>query len=135
MEQRMEKQNAGTDRTTAVIRWAARAIGTIVVLFWLLIAVGYGITEPSKMTLDDMIMAVLVAGTTVGVALSWINEKTGGIITLLFGLAHSAYALIEAGHNQGLAMLVSGGPFILVGMLFLLAYKRSSKQKISESIV
>lgn len=129
----MENKKEGADRTTAIIRWAARAIGTIVVLFWLLIAVGYGITEPSQMTLDDMIMVVLVAGTTLGLTLSWINEKTGGIITLLFGLAHSTYALVEAGHNQGLAMLISGGPFILVGILFLIAFRRSSKQDISES--
>jgi len=121
----MENETEKPDRTTTAIRWTARTIGTIVVIFWVLIAIGYGITEPSKLALEDMVMAVLVAGTTIGVLLSWANERTGGMITLLFGIAHSTFALIASGHNHVFAMLISGGPFILVGTLFLLAEKRS----------
>jgi succinate dehydrogenase hydrophobic anchor subunit len=123
----MDKETEKTDRTTGTLRWMARAIGTIVVLFWLLIAIGYAITEPPSLSLDDIVMAVLVAGTTIGVFISWTNERTGGIITLLFGIAHSTFALIASGHNHALAMLVSGGPFILVGILFLITDSRSKK--------
>ena len=125
----MENETEKLDRTTAVIRWTARTIGTIVVLFWVLIAIGYGITEPSNLTLDDIVMAVLVAGTTIGVLVSWVQERTGGIITLLFGIAHSIFALIASGHNHLFAMLVSGGPFILVGTLFLITEKRSRTEE------
>lgn len=123
MENEVEKQ----DRATAIIRWTARTIGSIVALFWVLIAIVAGISETSGLTLEGFIIAIMVTGNTIGVITSWVNERRGGLITLLFGIAFSTFALFSAGHNHALAMLTSGGPFILVGTLLLIAHSRSVK--------
>jgi hypothetical protein len=123
----MEKETDITDRTTATLRWTARTIGAIVALFWILITIAAGIAETSGLTLEGFVIAIMVAGTTIGVLTSWINERRGGVITLLFGIAFCTFALISSGHNHALAMLTSGGPFILVGFLFLITDSRSKK--------
>jgi hypothetical protein len=122
----MPKNNENEYRRTTIIRRIARIIGTISAAFWLFIAFAHGVTPISQMELVNIVMAVFIMGSAIGVFVSWINERIGGVITLLFGIAHSTFALIEAGHNQGLAMLISGGPFILAGLLFLRAHSRST---------
>jgi len=72
-------------------------------------------------------MAILILGTTIGVFTAWKAEKIGGIITLCFGIAHSSFALYASGHNHAFAMLISGGPFIFTGILFLVADTRSTR--------
>jgi hypothetical protein len=76
-------------------------------------------------------MAILVLGTTIGILVAWKIERIGGLITLLFGIAHSIFALFASGHNHVLAMLISGGPFIVVGILFLATSARSTRFEIS----
>ena len=113
------------ERTTKAIRWTARIFGTLIVLFWLFVAFVSGITDPSEPEIESIIMAILILGTTSGVLVAWKVERIGGLITLFFGIAHSIFALIVSGHNHGFAMLISGGPFILTGSLFLIANHRS----------
>lgn len=111
----------------------ARILGTLIVLLWLIVAFASGTSEPSERGAEDIIMAILVVGTTVGVVLAWKFEKIGGFITLLFGIAHSIFALFASGHNHGFAMLISGGPFIITGILFLISNNRRMKAHIHES--
>jgi hypothetical protein len=120
------------DRTTKTLRWIARIFGTLIVLFWLIVALAYGTLEPSELGAEDIMMAILVVGTTIGVLLAWKLERIGGIITLLFGIAHSIFALFASGHNHAFAMLISGGPFIVIGILFLIVSARSTRFKISQ---
>jgi hypothetical protein len=123
----MNNQTVRYERTTRVLRWIARIFGTLIVLLWLIVALAYGIGEPSEQRTEDIIMAILVVGTTIGVLLAWKHEKVGGFITLLFGIAHSIFALFASGHNHAFAMLISGGPFTLTGILFLIANNRRMK--------
>jgi hypothetical protein len=120
------------DRTTKTLRWIARIFGTLIVLLWLIVALAYGTLEPSELGAEDIMMAILVVGTTIGVLLAWKLERIGGIITLLFGIAHSIFALFASGHNHAFAMLISGGPFIVIGILFLIVSARSTRFKISQ---
>lgn len=127
----MKTQTTRYDHISKGLRWTARIFGTTIVFFWLIVALAYGIQGSPKQGMEDTLMAILVVGTTVGVLLAWKFERMGGLITLLFGIAHSVFALFAAGHNHAFAMSISGGPYILTGILFLLAYTRSQKLQTS----
>jgi hypothetical protein len=127
----MNTQTARYDRITKVLRWSARIFGTTIVFSWMIVALAYGTQGFTEQGTEDTFMAILVVGTTIGVLLAWKYEKIGGLITLLFGIAHSIFALFASGHNHAFAMLISGGPYISTGILFLLAYTRSLKLQTS----
>ena len=126
----MNHQSAYYEHTSKRLRWIARILGTLIVLFWLFVVVINGIVEPSKLGTEDITMLILIVGTTIGVLVAWRSERIGGFITLLFGITHSIFALIASGHNHLFAMLISGGPFILIGILFLIADAHSKKSQI-----
>jgi len=46
---------------------------------------------------------------------------------LAVAVAHSTFAYFSAGHNKGLAMLISGGPFLIVGLLFVGSWWKREK--------
>ena len=78
-------------------------------------------------------MAGLILGSIIGVVNAWFREFVGGIFFLIIAVAHSTFAFIEAGHNTGLAMLISGSPFLLIGFLFIAAWWSSVTAKPSAS--
>jgi amino acid transporter len=131
----MNNETPHYERTTKVLRWIARIFGTLIVLLWLIVALAYRTGEPSEQGTEDIIMAILVVGTTIGVLLAWKFEKVGGYITLLFGIAHSTFALFASGHNHAFAMLISGGPFIFTGILFLITDNRRMKVQVPEDVL
>ncbi len=115
------------DRAAKWMRWIARGIGSLVVAFWLFMGIGYGIVESGPWTLEDTIMTGLVITSVLGVLIAWWREGIGGIILVVCAVAHSTFAYIVAGHNKGFAMLISGGPFLLIGILFLASGWRSRR--------
>ncbi|MBE9472911.1 MAG: hypothetical protein IMY75_12490 [Chloroflexi bacterium] len=117
------------DRATKWMRWIARGIGSLVVAFWLFMGIAYDIVESRPWTLEDMIMAGLITTSALGVLIAWWREGIGGIILVICAAAHSTFAYIVAGHNKGLAMLISGGPFLLIGSLFLAVWWRSRHRR------
>ncbi len=50
--------------------------------------------------------------------------RIGGASLVVAGSLFSLFAIITAGRNHWLAALVSGGPFVLSGILFLVADRR-----------
>ena len=76
------------------------------------------------------IMAGLIITSVLGVLIAWWREGIGGTILVICAVAHSTFAYIVAGHNKGLAMLISGGPFLLIGILFLASGWRSRRPRI-----
>ncbi|MCK4472968.1 MAG: hypothetical protein KAW49_14395 [Anaerolineae bacterium] len=117
------------DRATKWTRWIARGIGSLVVAFWLFMGITYDIVESRPWTLEDMIMAGLVTTSALGVLIAWWREGIGGTILVICAAAHSTFAYVVAGHNKALAMLVSGGPFLLIGSLFLAVWWRSRHRR------
>jgi hypothetical protein len=121
----MAKGDTARDALTKWVRRIARGVGSLVAAFWLFMGVAHGIHETGPMTLESVIMAVLMVTSISGVCLAWWREGTGGTVVLLSGVAHSTFAYFAAGHNTAYAMLISGGPFLLIGSLFLTSYYRS----------
>jgi hypothetical protein len=117
------KQNM--DRGVKILRWLARGIGTLIASFWLFIVIVSIFTESTAMDIESIIMTILIFSSIVGVTVAWFRELEGGIILLIVALAHSVFAMIVAWRNKGFAMLISGGPFFVIGSLFIATWWRS----------
>jgi hypothetical protein len=115
----MTRSGDRDDRTTRWMRWIARVLGSLVAAYWLLMGLAYGLGETQAWGAEDRIMAGLLTASVVGVALAWWREGPGGLVLVIVAAAHSTFAYFAAGHHRALAMLISGGPLLVIGLLFL----------------
>jgi len=123
-------RNTG-DQLAKRMRWVARGTGSLITAFWLFMSIGYAIGESEETwTWESSVMTALIVVSIVGFAITWKQELAGGVILVACAVAHSTFALFAAGHNHAFAMLISGGPYLLIGILFLLSWRQSSDLKI-----
>jgi hypothetical protein len=98
-------------------------IGTATAVFWSLTLILSAIGEAAQgvlwWSLEGALLAALVITSSVGVAIAWRRARLGGGVVAVGGLALCIFAFVTAGFNKGLAMAVSGGPFLVAGALFL----------------
>ena len=111
------------------LHWLARVAGTLVAGSWLFVGIVSGIDEPTPLGLESAIMACLIVASSLGVAIAWWREGLGGAVVLGCAVAYSTFAYFAAGHHTELAMLISGGPFFLIGALFLASWRCSGKAR------
>ena len=111
------------------IRWLARGTGSLAAAFWLFVGIVAGISETEPWTVESAILAGLILSSALGVLIAWFREGIGGGIVVMCAIAHSTFAYIVSGHNKGFAMLITGGPFLLSGILFLISWWRSKKRR------
>ncbi len=109
--------------SSEIARWSGRIIGGFGVLMWAFALIARTFVQPIRESADpEAIGLATLVVVNVGAFLAALRyERWGGIATLIAGSAFSAFALATAGHNHWLAALVSGGPFIFAGAMFLLA--------------
>ena len=108
--------------------WAARIIGSLVGLFWMLSLVSETIAEFGEPILwEGYVVGSAAVILSAGVILAWFKEKAGGILLVMASVSFSVFAYFEAGHNKVFASLISGFPFLVAGILFLISWKLSSK--------
>jgi hypothetical protein len=110
------------------IRRLARGIGSTIAGIWLLVGALHGIGGPEPWTWESTGITALVAASALGVLIAWRKEAIGGIVLVTVAMVFSAFAWVTAGHNEGFAMLISGGPFLLAGSLFLVSEGMTRKQ-------
>ena len=116
----------GAERRPAKwLRRIARAIGSLLATFWLFVGIVSAIYESGPLTPEGAIMAGLIVISTLGIVIAWWREGIGGAIVVLSGIAHSTFAYISSGHNRAFAVLISGGPYLVTGLLFLATWHRS----------
>ena len=109
------------------LRRIARILGSLIAVYWLVFGVGSVIVESNPWTWESTMMSVFVIGTTTSIALAWRRERLGGILAIIFGTAESIFAYIVAGQYRLLAVLVSGVPLIIVGVLFLFSHRVTNR--------
>ncbi len=110
---------------TERIRWIARGTGSLVAAFWLFVGVASALVESRPLTLEGAIIVALIVSSALSVLVAWRRDGLGWMLLLICAVAHSTFAYLASGHNHGLAMLISGGPFLLVGLLFLTSWRQS----------
>jgi hypothetical protein len=106
-------------RRTPWLRWVARAVGTPVAAFWILVGIVSALMEEAPASWESLVLAGLILASAISVAAAWRWERAGGAAVVACGLAHAIFAAVAAGHNRGLAILVTGVPFLIAGALFL----------------
>ena len=104
------------------LRWLGRGTGSLVAGFWLFIAVVGAVGGAEPWTLESSILTGLIVCSVAGVAVAWWREGLGGTLLLVIAAAYGLFAYFAAGHNKGMAVAVSGGPFLVVGLLFLASW-------------
>jgi hypothetical protein len=113
-------------RMATVLRWLARAIGTLAATFWLLILldilacdvlVGFVCINWEIALLFGMVVFSLLS-----VILAWRREGTGGLMTILWGLVFASISYVTSRPHHIYSMLVTGVPFILAGCLLLASW-------------
>jgi hypothetical protein len=101
--------------------------------FWLfvglihVIAAVVAAAEPGPWTWESTVLAGLIVASALGVLIAWWREGIGGTIIVICAIAHSTFATIASGHNKGFAMLITGSPLLVAGILFLASWWRSER--------
>ena len=129
----MVKRDRAVDGRTKWMRWIARGLGSLVAALWALIGISeiaFPHTPPSpEAELQGTILVILGATVILGVLLAWRWERLGGTILVLGAIAVSTFGYITAGRHKGWVMLFSGGPYLVVGALFLACWRRSPRSR------
>jgi hypothetical protein len=112
-------------QTRKRLRWIGRGWGTFAGAWWLLTGVVHLIVGREPLTAEGALLGVLIVANVAGVVLAWWRGRLGGIVLILAGAALCVFAYLSAGHNKGFAVLVSGAPFLLAGVLILASRRRS----------
>ncbi len=124
----MENVSNSSKRTAKKIRWAARVIGITAGAYWVIGLIVGSIAEfGTPVPIEGFILAGLITINAAGVIIAWWKEKIGGIIIVAAAASLCTFSYIEAGHNKILAMLFSGFPFLVSGILFLISWWISKK--------
>lgn len=113
------------------LRIIARIIGTAAAVWWFFSLLLSSITESgTPINLEAVMMGTLVSGNIAGVILAWFREREGGIVLGCFSSALSIFAYFSAGRNNLFAVLISGTPFLVVSIMFLiLGYHKNAQKK------
>ncbi len=124
----MGDTGATRDRKIQLLTLAARALSSGVAAFWVYAAIGYAITNRTPWSLQAIGLAMLIVGTAASAVFAYFSAGLGGALMILAGITHgiTTYWTAESGRIN--AATVSGGPFILAGLLFLSAWSRSRKK-------
>ncbi len=109
------------------IRWFARIVGTVLVLFFLLMVLGY-IIEPQgtgKITLTEIPLIIGMLAMLLGIIIAWFREGIGAFINIGGFLLFFASELItNKGYNTWFIVA-----YPAIGLLFLLCWWQSRKLK------
>ncbi|NOZ78960.1 MAG: hypothetical protein GXP48_07260 [Acidobacteria bacterium] len=115
----------GHDPTAAVLRLTARVIGVLAASMWIVIfAASVFHRRTQSFTFESAVLTVLGTWAAAGIAIAFRHELAGGVIAFAAGCAFAVFASLAAGRNVLLAVLVSGGPFLLAGALFAASWYR-----------
>jgi len=125
---RVEDTGTTRDRTTWLLTLAARALSSGVAAFWLYIGIAYAITYRTQWTLETAGMAMLIFGTAASAVFAFSSAGLGGLLMLLCGASHGVTTYWTAESGKLPAAVVSGGPFVLAGLLFLSAWSRAREK-------
>jgi heme/copper-type cytochrome/quinol oxidase subunit 2 len=128
----MDVNNLGNtgDKLTSQLRDAARTIGSMIAVVWLLAGIGYAILDPWTFTSELVIAFLFFLALSVGIA--WWKEGIGGIMLVVLSVAFSIFACVAATHNRALAAFLSGVPFLIDGILFLVTWQRTKKTSLPD---
>ena len=122
-------------KSTRVIRWIARILGTVLAVYLVFTTVANLIMDYKAWDFIAYIYFAFFIILAIGVIIAWFKEKIGGIILVAGAVAGSIFSIIVGLNNPDFDLLdfiiLAGLPFVIVGILFLVYWLKSKKQSIS----
>jgi hypothetical protein len=114
-----------------VPRWIGLGLATVAGAVWafVLIASLIGGPDPHAVegaAVEGTALAVLALVCLAGVGLAWWRARLGGAVLIVAGLALSIFAAVSAGRRQWAAVLTSGAPFLVAGVLLVVSRRRTT---------
>jgi len=106
-------------KTKVVIKWLARIIGGLAVIFLAAFFIGEGIPdliEGANSQLHSMTM--LLGFAILGYIFAWFKEKEGGVVMTIAGAIMGMYMLFSGGTKDTIAALIFALPFLTPGLMF-----------------
>ena len=135
----MAKTKYTYNLATKLLRWFARAIGSLLaaVCLLLLIFSDKGVSNRVEILLLVILLGLFIT-TVLGVGIAWWREKIGGIILVICAIAMVTLHFIGTWGapnigNRVRLMLIFGVPILVPGILFLVSYWKSSRSKIPQN--
>lgn len=105
----------------SILKWLARILGGIAILFFLSFIISEGISGIGDSDNGQLrSVLVLLAFATLGYLFAWFREKEGGIFMIIAGLIMGADMFYYGGTKDINAVLIFSLPFIIPGVLFYL---------------
>ncbi len=102
------------------VRWVARVIVTLTLVFAWFIAIGSAVNDPSLDPVGIALVVGLILITLVA-ALAWFQERLGGVILIGLALVGGIFAYLESTPNNVGAGLMVMLPWLVSGILFIVA--------------
>jgi hypothetical protein len=110
-----------------ISRWLARGVSTVAVSLWLLIFLDILACDALVgficLDWEMFLLAGIVTFSFLSVILAWRREGMGGMVMILWGLVFSGIAYVTSRPHQVYSMLMSGVPFLIAGLLFLVSWQ------------
>jgi hypothetical protein len=124
----------------AGLRWTARVIGTLLVLFTLFIAIGEAIDgyhRQGKIGLDSLNSLQIITFIfwflgLAGLILAWWKEGTGGFLSLIFTIIFLILVLINSDASFSYILLIFLFPALLYIIYWWLHKKFPRKDQVAE---
>ena len=116
-----------------VPRWIGLGLGTLAGAVWafVLIASLIGGPDPHAVegaAVEGTALTVLALACLAGVGLAWWRARLGGAVLVVAGLALCIFAAVSAGRNRWSAVLISGAPFLVAGVLLVASRAGAAEQ-------
>ncbi len=120
--------NASVSKVAIFLRWLARAVGLVSVVFFLVyfVSTGFGFLR-DELKLEASSVSFMIFSASVGYIVAWFSELIGGIILVVGGGILAIYLMFLGGWYGLEGGMIYGLPFLFPGILFLLADKSSKK--------
>jgi len=101
------------------IKWLARILGGLAVIFFLYIMVSMGFSEDSEQfTLPFNSMMLLLGFAALGYLFAWYREKEGGIVMIVAACIMGMYMFYNGGSADTWSFTMYTLPFLIPGLLF-----------------
>ena len=112
-------------------RWSGRLLGGLATFWWVIAVVGGVLAGPdlagdggAGSDLEGIGVVALVAANALAYVHALVREDRGAVLLVVTGAAFCGFAFATAGRNHLVAAAVSGVPFLLSGVLLLVAARQ-----------
>ena len=102
-----------------VIKWLARLLGGLAVIFFLYVLVSIaGSQNSEEFSLPYNSMMLLLGFAALGYLFAWFREKEGGIVMIVAGIIMGMYMYYNGGSANIWSFAMYTLPFVIPGLLF-----------------